>query len=101
MGNFVTTLDLNDPFLKVPLVQAARECDGMIIKAHFLSEYTILFASHFMSNPLVYQAESIAKEGKFTGASEGEFAIFLFDTSSFLFPFGVLTHSIFDLTNCL
>jgi len=89
MANFATSIDLNDPFLKVPLVKAARECDGMIMKANFLAEYTVLFASHFMSNPLVYQAESIANEGKFTGASDGECTIFWL-ICLFFFPFVAL-----------
>lgn len=50
-----------------------RECDAMIMKAAWLSNYTILFATHFMSNPIVYQADSIRKDGKFTGASNGAY----------------------------
>ena len=40
--------DTHDPFLSVPLVNMHRECDGMIMKASWLSDYAILFASHFM-----------------------------------------------------
>jgi len=76
MANMVNQINAEDPFLKVPLVQAARECDGMIMKSRgWLSEYTILFASHFMSNPIVYQADKIVAQGKFTGASNGMSAV--------------------------
>ena len=71
MTNFVNATRKDDPFLRVPLVRMHRECDGKLIKMSLPSSYTILFASHFMSNPAVYQKESILKEHKFYGASAG------------------------------
>jgi len=71
MRNFATATSADDPFLKVPLVQMHRACDEKLIKSSSF-EYCILFASHFMSNPLVYQTESLRKEGRFIGASAGK-----------------------------
>jgi uncharacterized protein YbjT (DUF2867 family) len=71
MANFVTATRKEDPFLKVPLVLMHRECDGKIIKIPRPFTYTILFASHFMSNATVYQKDNILQESKFYGASGG------------------------------
>ena len=60
-------LSKHDPFSKVPLVKMHRETDDRIV--HFTKNYTIIMASHFMSNPTVYQAERLRKEHRFIGAS--------------------------------
>lgn len=44
-------------------------CDERLVKSRL--DYTILFASHLMSNPLRYQSDYIRKENKFYGASHG------------------------------
>lgn len=58
----------NDPFTKVPLVKMHREMDKSLAK-HGSPNYTILLASHFMSNPTVYQEDILRKEHRFVGAS--------------------------------
>ena len=70
MENLVTAARLNDPFLKVPLVLMHREIDSKLMKMNDMYSYTILFASHFMSNPIVYQGDSIRKDHCFKGASQ-------------------------------
>lgn len=57
----------HDPFSKVPLVKMHRETDDKLAK--FTSNYTIIMASHFMSNPTVYQEERLRNEHRFIGAS--------------------------------
>ena len=66
--------DKNDPFLRVPLVRMHRACDQRLMKLGHASSlhYTILFASHFMSNPAVYQGESLRRDHVFYGASHGQ-----------------------------
>ena len=71
MRKFATATRSDDPFFKVPLVLMHRACDEKLMKSAAF-EYCILFASHFMSNPLVYQTESLRKEGKFYGSSAGK-----------------------------
>jgi uncharacterized protein YbjT (DUF2867 family) len=67
MKGFAMANDVSDPFLKVPLVLMHRDIDSKLMKLP--RNYTILFASHFMSNPTVYQHELIRKEHRFVGAS--------------------------------
>ena len=57
----------HDPFSKVPLVKMHRETDDKIALSKI--NYTIIMASHFMSNPTVYQEELLRKEHRFIGAS--------------------------------
>lgn len=57
----------HDPFSKVPLVKMQRVLDDKLAKSSV--NYTILMASHFMSNPTVYQADLLRKEHRFIGAS--------------------------------
>lgn len=71
MTNFANATRTEDPFLKVPLILMHRECDAKLMKLPNPYTYTILFASHFMSNPTVYQKDHIIKEHKFYGASAG------------------------------
>ena len=52
--------------------QMHRECDTRLIKLPHTYNYSILFASHFMSNPTVYQAERILEHHSFIGASGGK-----------------------------
>lgn len=70
MTNFATATRTIDPFLQIPLVQMHRECDLELIKTNLPFGYTLLFASHFMSNPAVYQRQSIQNEHKLYGASK-------------------------------
>lgn len=70
MSNFATMSTSTDPFESVPMVQIHGWCDHRLIKSNL--NYTILFASHLMSNPLRYQGETIKKEHKFYGASGGK-----------------------------
>jgi len=66
-GEFSHSKPSEDIFLKVPLVRIHRECDKRLMKSGL--DYTILFATHFMSNPLRYQGMHLRTEGKFYGAS--------------------------------
>jgi uncharacterized protein YbjT (DUF2867 family) len=62
----------NDEFLKVPLVKNHLMCDQQLIESGI--RYTILAASHLMSNALVSQGKEIMSENKpscFYGASAG------------------------------
>ena len=73
MTSFDTATRIDDPFLEIPFVLMHRECDRKIMKtSHMTLNYAILFASHFMSNPIVYQSESLRTEHKFYGASNGK-----------------------------
>lgn len=61
---------VDDPFLQVPLIQKHGYCDMRLVKSGI--GYTILFPSHLMSNPLVYQGKSLREEHKFVGASQSK-----------------------------
>jgi NAD(P)H dehydrogenase (quinone) len=77
-----------DQFQEVPLVKAHGDCDEMLVKlltpqafgamdvgVDFTTphmSYTILYASHFMSNPFVFQGKELRESGSlatFYGAS--------------------------------
>lgn len=51
-----------DPFQNVPLVKAHGDCDERLIKSGM--PYTILAASHLMSNPMVFQGTELRKSQK-------------------------------------
>jgi uncharacterized protein YbjT (DUF2867 family) len=70
MRNFATMKETDDPFYKIPMVRTHGWCDERLVKSNI--DYTILFASHLMSNPLRYQSNEIRKENKFYGASGGK-----------------------------
>jgi len=70
MANFATMTKSDDPFLSIPMIKIHGWCDERLVKSKL--NYTILFASHLMSNPLRYQSEQIRKENKFYGASGGK-----------------------------
>ena len=70
MLNFVNMKPAEDAFSDVPLVHMQGYCDLRLVKSRI--DYTILFASHLMSNPLRYQAETIRNDKKFYGASGGK-----------------------------
>ena len=61
-----------DPFLKVPFIRMHRSCDTKLTRMSVVFNYTLIFASHFMSNAIVYQSDSIRKEHRFMGSSEGK-----------------------------
>jgi uncharacterized protein YbjT (DUF2867 family) len=72
-----TTLQYNfnpaeDPFLKVPFIRMHRTCDTKLARMSLVFNYTLIFASHFMSNAIVYQSESLRKEHRFMGSSHGK-----------------------------
>ena len=58
---------VDNPFLHVPLIKKQGCCDMRLVKSGI--DYTILFPSHLMSNPLVYQGEKLRNEHKIVGAS--------------------------------
>lgn len=70
MQNFATMTKTDDPFYNIPMIKLHGFCDLHLVKSKL--NYTILFATHLMSNPLRYQAEQIKKEGKIYGASGGK-----------------------------
>jgi uncharacterized protein YbjT (DUF2867 family) len=51
-----------DVFQDVPLVRAHGDCDEMLVKSGI--SYTILSATHFMSNPLVFQGKNLRSDQK-------------------------------------
>ncbi len=60
-------------FQSVPLVKAHGECDQMLVDSGI--PYTILSASHFMSNPLVFQGKELRADRKpatLYGSSHGK-----------------------------
>lgn len=60
----------SDVFQDVPLIRAHGDCDEMLAKSGI--EYTIIAATHFMSNPFVFQGENLRSDLKpapFYGAS--------------------------------
>jgi uncharacterized protein YbjT (DUF2867 family) len=62
-----------DVFQDVPFVRAHGDCDDMLSKSGV--SYTILAATHFMSNPFVFQGQDLRKDQKpatFYGASQGK-----------------------------
>jgi uncharacterized protein YbjT (DUF2867 family) len=62
-----------DIFKDVPLVQAHAKCDRFL--AGFGIGYTILGATHLMSNPLVYQGRELRKDqtpAVFYGSTQGK-----------------------------
>jgi uncharacterized protein YbjT (DUF2867 family) len=62
-----------DPFQNVPLVKDHGDCDEMLIKSGLA--YTILAASHLMSNPLIFQGRELRASQKpavLYGASAGK-----------------------------
>lgn len=62
-----------DVFQDVPLVRAHGDCDELLAKSGI--SYTILAATHFMSNPFVFQGQELRKDQKpatLYGASAGK-----------------------------
>lgn len=59
-----------DHFHDIPLVHQHALCDGDLIVGGY--DCTVLFASHLMSNVLVYQGATVKEEQKFYGASGGK-----------------------------
>jgi NAD(P)H dehydrogenase (quinone) len=62
-----------DPFQDVPLVRAHGDCDEALINSGL--SYTILAASHLMSNPLTFQGRELRADQKpavLYGASAGQ-----------------------------
>jgi uncharacterized protein YbjT (DUF2867 family) len=59
----------HDPLLQAPMVLMQKSCDTKLLEVSF-PHTCILLASHFMSNPIVYQSSHLRKESKFFGASK-------------------------------
>jgi uncharacterized protein YbjT (DUF2867 family) len=71
MQGFHVALPENNEFNKVPLIKMHGDCDEMLIRSK--TDFTILFASHLMSDPLVYQGKNLkAAHPKFYSASAGK-----------------------------
>jgi uncharacterized protein YbjT (DUF2867 family) len=63
---------VEDPFLKVPFIRMHRTCDTKLTRMSVVFNYTLIFASHFMSNAIVYQSDSLRKEHRLMGSSHGK-----------------------------
>jgi uncharacterized protein YbjT (DUF2867 family) len=65
-------MQLANPFCRVPLGKMHGDCDVRIIKSHAM-DYTILFATHLMSDPAVYQRHNfMSNPPRFYSASAGK-----------------------------
>jgi len=51
-----------DPFQNVPLVRDHGDCDEALVRSGL--SYTIISASHLMSNPLIFQGRELRKDEK-------------------------------------
>jgi len=74
--SFYNAREKNDVFSQVPSVRAHCLCDELLVSGqYFNTTYTILQATHFMSNPLIQQGYNLrANEAPatFYGASAGK-----------------------------
>jgi uncharacterized protein YbjT (DUF2867 family) len=62
---------VDSPFRRVHLIKMHGDCDERIMKSHAM-DYTILFVTHLMSDPAVYQRRNIMSDvPKFYSASAG------------------------------
>jgi uncharacterized protein YbjT (DUF2867 family) len=69
---FHVPLRVDNPLCQVPLIKMHGDCDQKIIKSHAM-DYTILFATHLMSDPAVYQRRNImSDQPHFYSASAGK-----------------------------
>jgi NAD(P)H dehydrogenase (quinone) len=69
---FSTNGRADNPFCRVPLIKMHGDCDERIMKSHAM-DYTILFTTHPMSDPAVYQRRNIMSDApKFYSASAGK-----------------------------
>lgn len=70
MKGFHVALPEDNPFTHIPLIRMHGDCDERKSKN---MDYTLLFATHLMSNPAVYQSRNIlSSEPRFYGASGGK-----------------------------
>eukprot|EP00550_Attheya_septentrionalis_P003660 CAMPEP_0198279800 /NCGR_PEP_ID=MMETSP1449-20131203/21_1 /TAXON_ID=420275 /ORGANISM="Attheya septentrionalis, Strain CCMP2084" /LENGTH=343 /DNA_ID=CAMNT_0043975017 /DNA_START=84 /DNA_END=1115 /DNA_ORIENTATION=+ len=71
--SFAHAQETDGPYRKVPLVSAHGDCDDILeqVPYNYNMSYTIIAATHLMSNPLVFWADTIRDEQKFYGASGG------------------------------
>jgi hypothetical protein len=58
---FATNGRVDNPFCRVPLIKMNGDCDERIMKSHAM-DYTILFVTHLMSDPTVYQKHNIMSD---------------------------------------
>jgi len=58
MKNFHVSLPAENEFTRVPLIKMHGDCDELLIKCNGI-DYTILFATHLMSTPLVTQKQHL------------------------------------------
>lgn len=62
----------NHPFSRVNLIKMHGDCDGKLIRSYAM-DYTLLFATHLMSDPAVYQRDNIMSNHPcFYSASAGQ-----------------------------
>lgn len=72
MRGFSVALPENNPFQRVRLIKRHGDCDEKVVKSHAM-DYTILSATHLMSDPAVYQRRNIlSDQPRFYGASDGK-----------------------------
>lgn len=74
MKNFHISLPSENPFQHVPMMLEHGNCDELIMKGGNWIPYTILFATHKMSDPLTLQTHNLTKakdEAILCGASRG------------------------------
>jgi uncharacterized protein YbjT (DUF2867 family) len=72
MKGFNVAFRVDNPFCKVPLIKMHGDCDEIIIKSHAM-DYTIIFTTHLMSDPAVYQRRNIlSDQPRFYCASAGK-----------------------------
>jgi NAD(P)H dehydrogenase (quinone) len=72
MNNIHGAPRVDSPFRRVSRIKMHGDCDERIVKSHAM-DYTILFATHLMSDPAVYQRRNIMSDApKFYSASAGK-----------------------------
>jgi NAD(P)H dehydrogenase (quinone) len=63
---------VDNKFGRMPLIKMHGDCDERIMKSHSM-DYTILFITHLMSDPAVYQRRNVMSDApKFYSASAGK-----------------------------
>jgi uncharacterized protein YbjT (DUF2867 family) len=69
---FSTNGRADNPFCRVPLIRMHGDCDERIMKSHAM-DYTILFVTHPMSDPALYQRHNIMSDpSRYYSASAGQ-----------------------------
>jgi NAD(P)H dehydrogenase (quinone) len=72
MKGFNIAIRGDNPFCRVSLIKKHGNCDEKIMKSHAM-DYTILFTTHLMSDPAVYQRRNILSDHpRFYSSSAGK-----------------------------